>query len=249
MKKKQYIAAVACLLAGVIGFGSVYISEKAKEREQSEELSKAESVVTEKQEEPSQSVSGVVKPKMENEVSDELSIAQEKLLPVEEDTKTEEEIETIDAGIPEAENTSAANTLHFDESADMRWPLEGDVLLDYSMDSTIYFPTLEQYKYNPAIVIGGEVNSKVYLVAAGTITDISTNEETGCTVTQDLGDGYCAVYGQLKELNFAIGDQVERGQVIGYVSEPTKYYAVEGSNLYFQLLKDGEPVNPVDYFE
>ena len=35
--------------------------------------------------------------------------------------------------------------------------------------------------------------------------------------------------------------------VIGYVSEPTKYYSVEGPNLYFQLLKDGQPVNPMDH--
>jgi septal ring factor EnvC (AmiA/AmiB activator) len=68
-------------------------------------------------------------------------------------------------------------------------------------------------------------------------------------VTVDLGNGYQAVYGQLKELNFAVGDYVEAGHVLGYISEPTKYYSVEGSNLYFQLLKEGSPVNPVGYFE
>jgi septal ring factor EnvC (AmiA/AmiB activator) len=72
---------------------------------------------------------------------------------------------------------------------------------------------------------------------------------TGCTVTENLGDGFEAVYGQLKELNFSVGDEVEGGQVIGYVSEPTKYYSVEGSNVYFELLKDGEPVNPLEYFD
>ena len=62
-----------------------------------------------------------------------------------------------------------------------------------------------------------------------------------------LGDGYTAIYGQLKELNFKTGDTVEAGQVIGYVSEPTKYYSTEGSNLYFELQKDGKPVNPKDF--
>ena len=64
---------------------------------------------------------------------------------------------------------------------------------------------------------------------------------------QDLGDGYVAIYGQLKELNFDVGDTLEAGQVVGYVSEPTKYYSVEGSNVYFELQKDGAPVNPSDY--
>jgi murein DD-endopeptidase MepM/ murein hydrolase activator NlpD len=147
------------------------------------------------------------------------------------------------------ETVSVSDSLHFQGTEDLVWPLEGNVILDYSMDSTIYFPTLEQYRYNPAVIISGSVNDKVYLIAKGQITDISENEVTGCTVTEDLGDGYTAIYGQLKELNFDVGDMVEAGQVIGYVSEPTKYYSVEGSNLYFEMQKDGEPVNPLDYFE
>ena len=66
---------------------------------------------------------------------------------------------------------------------------------------------------------------------------------------QDLGDGYQAVYGQLKDLNFEEGATVEAGQIIGYIGEPTKYYSVEGSNLYFAMEKDGEPINPMEYFQ
>ena len=40
---------------------------------------------------------------------------------------------------------------------------------------------------------------------------------------------------------------METGAVIGHVAEPTKYYSVEGSNVYFKLIKDGEAVNPLDY--
>ena len=107
----------------------------------------------------------------------------------------------------------------------------------------------QEYKYNPAVIIAGDVNSKVYAVAKGKIQSIETNEVTGCTVTEDLGDGYLAVYGQLKEPEFAVGDYVEAGHVIGYVTEPTKYYSVEGSNLYFELRKDGVPVDPIEFFE
>jgi septal ring factor EnvC (AmiA/AmiB activator) len=117
------------------------------------------------------------------------------------------------------------------------------------MDSTVYFATLDQYKYNPAVIIAGDVNSKVFSVAPGQIVDISTNEVTGCTMTVDLGDGYNAVYGQLKELNFSVGDYVEAGHVLGYVSEPTKYFSVEGSNLYFEMTKDGTPIDPIEFFE
>ena len=67
-------------------------------------------------------------------------------------------------------------------------------------------------------------------------------------MTVDLGDGYQAIYGQLKEVPYEVGDYVENGSTIGFISEPTKYYSVEGSNLYFELQKDGTPVNPVEYF-
>lgn len=237
MKKTQIIATFACLLVGMAGFAGAYTMERSAQQEQQKEVAEVPST------EDLSQVSSIVKPQ---EKTTEINQATE----VETETQTAVEKETTDSEKEEAEETAAKdNTIHFTPEDGLRWPLEGNVLLNYSMDHTIYFPTLEQFQYNPAIVIGGEINEKVYLVAKGTIVDISTNEETGCTVTQDLGDGYTAIYGQLKEVNFEVGDTVQRGQVIGYVSEPTKYYSIEGSNLYFAMEKDGEPINPLDYFE
>ena len=52
---------------------------------------------------------------------------------------------------------------------------------------------------------------------------------------------------RLKDVQVKTGDYVNAKDVIGYVSEPTKYYSVEGCNLYFEMRKDGQPVNPMDY--
>ena len=146
------------------------------------------------------------------------------------------------------ENVEAeAPEINFSESSLMEWPLNGDVLLDYSMDKTVYFPTLNEYKYNPAIVISSDVNAPVLAAANGQVLSITTNEETGTTLTMDMGNGYQAVYGQLKEVPYEEGDTVASGSVIGYISEPTKYYSVEGSNLYFEMTKDGTPIDPVMY--
>lgn len=242
MRKQQYIATVACLVAGVIGFVSVYATDKGKERKEAEHNLAVET----QQEAPA---SYEVKPK--TSVEDATKKAQEQALKLaaqeqlkKEETQQQEEEKKQNG--EKAVETAAAVSRHFDKNSAV-WPIEGDVLLDYSMDSTIYFPTLEQYRCNPAMVISGKVNDKVLAMAQGKITDIQENEETGCTVVQDLGDGYTAVYGQLKELNFAKGDTPEAGQVLGYVSEPTKYYTTEGSNVYFQLKKDGKPVDPKAY--
>jgi septal ring factor EnvC (AmiA/AmiB activator) len=235
MRKKQYIAAVACLVAGAIGFAGVYATEKGQERKNA-----AQDVAEETQQ--TSPASYEVKPQtstVQEEKEDTYSEpeTEEQTAKAEETTETEDEAAAVSV---------TQDTLHFEQDT-ASWPIEGEILLDYSMDASIYFPTLEQYRYNPAMVIAGAVNDKVTAMARGTITEICESEETGCTVTQDLGDGYTAVYGQLKELNFAEGDTVEAGQVIGYVSEPTKYYSVEGSNVYFSLQKDGQAVDPKEY--
>lgn len=149
----------------------------------------------------------------------------------------------------EEADTSETERFAFADDSRLIWPVDGDVILNYSMDKSIYFSTLNQYKYHPAIVISAEVGSEVRCAARGEVADISVNEETGTTLTMDIGSGYQAIYGQLKEVTVEEGDTVESGTVIGYVSEPTKYYTLEGSNLYFQLLKNREPVNPMDYME
>lgn len=241
MRKQQYIAAVACLVAGTIGFVSVYATEKGKERKEQEQQ-----IVQETQQLTPASYE--VKPENTASKTEQIETVEPQVT-VAEETTAEQEKKAETAKSEQEEKTAAMaaqDTLHFDKNQ-TQWPIEGEILLDYSMDKTIYFPTLEQYRYNPAMVIQGAVNDKVKAAASGKITKISENEETGCTVWQDLGDGYTAVYGQLKELNFAEGDMVSEGQVIGYVSEPTKYYVTEGSNVYFRMEKDEKAVNPKDY--
>lgn len=235
--KRQYIAAVACLMAGAIGFVGVYSTERAQDRKQRQQLAQEEQQRTEQK---ISEVSSILEPKVED------SVEQKEAKETEETEQKEDEKATETMAEPKVE-PAVEEKLHFAGKKSGLWPLDGKILLPYSMNATIYFPTLDQYQYNPAMVIQGNINDKVVFIAKGKIKDITTNEETGCTVTQDLGDGYTAIYGQLKELTFDKGDDVECGQVVGYVSEPTKYYSVEGSNLYFAMEKDGKPIDPTEY--
>lgn len=155
----------------------------------------------------------------------------------------------VDAEASAAASANIQPTVAYDDSVAMTWPVAGTVVIDYSMDATVYFPTLDQYKYNPALIISSEVGNQVVASAKGIVESIDVNEETGTTLTMNLGNNYELVYGQLKEVTVAVGDTVETGQMLGYVSEPTKYYSTEGSNLYFEVKKDGEPADPFLYLE
>lgn len=161
--------------------------------------------------------------------------------------ETKAVLEEIYPEDPEMQEEDPIAALHFPGEGALLWPVSGNVIMDYSMDRTIYFSTLDQYRNNPAIMIQGEINDPVAAACAGQVIDISTNEVTGCVVIMDMGDGYQAVYGQLKELECEMGDYLEAGQTIGYLSEPTKYFVKEGCNLYFQINMNGEPLNPMIY--
>ena len=137
--------------------------------------------------------------------------------------------------------------VNFSEETLMEWPIHGNILVDYSMDSTVYFPTLDQYKLSPAIAVQAAEGAPVLASVPGTVYSIEENAQTGTTVTMEIGSGYQAVYGQLKDLAVEEGATVDKGTVIGYIAAPTKYYSEEGSNLYFAMKKDGEPVDPIAY--
>ena len=160
---------------------------------------------------------------------------------------TVQDSETASAQITEQVETAMAPDLNFTESSLMEWPVSGQVVIDYNMDNTVYFPTLNVYKTSPAIAISAEAGTPVAAVANGQILSITENEETGTTVTVDMGNGYQAVYGQLKDVPFQAEEYVSAGAVLGYVNEPTKYYTKEGANLYFALEKDGTPLDPLQY--
>ena len=154
---------------------------------------------------------------------------------------------------PPADEAGAAAgdslVLDFTESDRLLWPVQGNVILGYSMDTTTWFPTLEQYKCNPANVIQSEVSTPVSAPADARILEVGVNEEIGNYVRLDLGNGYQAVCGQLKEIPVVENEYVSRGDVLGYVAEPTKYYSLEGASLYFELLSGDEPVDALDYLE
>ena len=142
-----------------------------------------------------------------------------------------------------------ALVLNFTDTSSLTWPVRGNVILDYSMDQTIYFPTLDQFKCNPGIVIQAEVSDPVAAPANAKVLEVGSNEEIGNFVVLDLGNEYTATCGQLKEITAVPGEYLEAGQVFGYVAEPTKYYSVEGVNVFFELKHQEKAVDPLDQME
>lgn len=168
---------------------------------------------------------------------------------VAEGTTTKEETPAVATAGNEVKNEeNLVKNLSFKADDGLSWPVQGDVIMNYSMDHTVYFATLMQYKVNPAIIISAAEGTVVKAAADGVVTAIDEeNAETGYTITMSIGDKYSVVYGQLKadSVALSVGDSVSKGDTIGTIAKPSKYYSVEGSNLYFQVMEDDQTVNPM----
>ena len=156
---------------------------------------------------------------------------------------------TSDSALEAGVVANESLVLNFTETDKLAWPVMGNVILGYSMDTTTWFPTLEQYKCNPANVIQSDVSMPVAAPADARVLEIGSNEEIGNYIRLDLGNEYTALCGQLKEIPVVENEYLNKGDLIGYIAEPTKYYSVEGVNLYFEFLHAGEPVDALDYLE
>lgn len=158
----------------------------------------------------------------------------------EQNTENDTNAEETAAQAANAQATANA----FDESQKLTWPLSGSILLDYSMNTTTYYKTLDQYKCNPGLLIAADINSEVHCAYSGTVESIRGDAEYGMTVTVNMGNDFRAVYGQLKDVAVSEGETVATGNMIGHVAAPTKYFIEEGSHLYFELTKDEIPTDP-----
>ena len=244
-KKGATVAAVLCFVAAIAIVGT-YTFNGYKQTRKNEQLARMEEKdhTNEKTEEANNLV-------ISNEDTDPGSVSGESQQ-AEKNTPEQQGISDLsDAGEvqpPQPKPVSGgASAAKFTEDSKLLWPVDGNVLMSFSMDKTVYFSTLDQYKYNPAVIIAGAEGDQVISATSGIVKSIDITAETGTTVNVDIGNGYELFYGQLKEVPVKVGDPVEAKTVLGYVSQPTKYYSVEGCNVYFEMRKDGQPVNPVEY--
>ena len=236
-------------------FGEVEtIEEKIKEKKEKEEKEKKEKEDGSDKNADQSKKDGTKTEEEEPKKDDPVkkSAAEKKEGQAQEDKEAEagmfdEDVDTVMSEEVQADgiSTTVQPELDFGEEDGLVWPIVGDVLINFSMDKTIYFPTLDQYKYNPAIVIAATQGENISAAANGRVTSVSYDPGTGNTVVMELGNGYELTYGQLENITVSEGSYVQVGDGIGTVAAPTKYYSTEGTNVYFKLTKDGEPVNPL----
>lgn len=101
-------------------------------------------------------------------------------------------------------------------------------------------------QYHPAIDFNVPRGTKVFATGAGRVVRAgNSGSGYGVFVEIDHGFGYQSLYAHLTVNKVAVGDSVERGQLIG-LSGNTGYS--KGPHLHYEVIKYGVKVNPLDYF-
>ena len=125
----------------------------------------------------------------------------------------------------------------------------GEIIKDYVGASVVYNQTLGLYSGHKAIDFAAEEGTDVRCVYDGVIESIEVSKINGTTVTVNHGDGLMSVYNSIEAgENLIEGMTVLKGDVLGVVSTNNKTEYLDGAHLHFEVLKDGEKVDPNSYF-
>ena len=126
-------------------------------------------------------------------------------------------------------------------------PVNGTIIKSYS-DVPVFNSTLNRYSSHMALDISAPAGSLVYAVYSGEVISVTTSITKGVTVTIDHGNGLCTVYNSLESADdVLVGTVVETGDVIGRVGTTNRQEHADGAHLHFEVLEDGEYINPEKY--
>ncbi len=125
--------------------------------------------------------------------------------------------------------------------------------MDYSRDSEfvlVFKKTLNEYSVHNGIDFIAQAGAEVVAVNDGTVTAVNNNFGMGYCVEITHEDGTISRYCSLgEEVCVVLGQDVEAGDKIGTVSTTASDELLEGDHLHFEMLRDGEFINPHSIIE
>lgn len=165
--------------------------------------------------------------------------------PVNESRETASETPVVDS-----KDSSKTATEGSHSTPDYISPLEGPILLKYSMGSLVYSKTLDQYMTHPGIDIAADISTEVKAIADGTVTKVYNDDRYGVTVCITHSDGLMSKYSNLSEHGLIeTGDEVKQGQIIGNVGDTALFESLDEAHLHFEMIMDDNCADPGDYID
>lgn len=129
-------------------------------------------------------------------------------------------------------------------------PVEGEVVKKYGKDKLIYSDTLKEWTTHLGIDIKADKTTIVKASADGKIKSIKNDPRYGLTVVIEHINGFSSVYSNLLTAEFVVvGEDVKSGQTIGTVGNSATFEILDDPHLHFEILKDGNSIDPEMYIK
>ncbi len=119
------------------------------------------------------------------------------------------------------------------------WPIAGWISSSFGNRRD---PFTGGVDFHPGLDISGDHGQEIYAPADGLVTGAGYAGNYGNLLTLDHGFGITTRYGHLSRFGVAAGEQVHRGQVIGYVGSTGRSTS---SHLHYEVLVNGRLTNPL----
>lgn len=142
-----------------------------------------------------------------------------------------------------------------DEGDDMAYnvqpnvmPVNGEIINAFSGGELVKSETLGVWKTHDGVDIKADKGTAVKSMNKGVVTKVWEDTLWGYSVTIDHGNGIVGHYHSLTSaVAVSEGDEVNSGDVIGYVGESAAVESTLGAHLHFALKQNGEWIDPIGY--
>ncbi|MDR1961522.1 MAG: peptidoglycan DD-metalloendopeptidase family protein [Gracilibacteraceae bacterium] len=142
-------------------------------------------------------------------------------------------VDQIVARGPSVVTVSVASSRGSGNVSGIGWPISGNI--------TSYYGGARRHT---GIDIDGETGQPFYAAGAGTVSSAGWMGSYGYCILIDHGDGVTTRYAHASQLLVTAGDKVTKGQNIGLVGSTGRS---TGSHLHFEIIINGNAVNPLNY--
>jgi hypothetical protein len=121
------------------------------------------------------------------------------------------------------------------------WPVAGPIRSSYGRRRDPFTGASEMHR---GLDIGALYGTEIRAPANGTVVLAQRQSTYGNLIVIDHGGGITTRYGHMAGFNAAKGDQVEKGQVIGFVGSTGRS---TGPHLHYEVRLDDRTLNPRNY--
>ncbi len=160
------------------------------------------------------------------------------------DNNTSEIVENPVSDVPYNENDGNASVSSEPQNIDFTLPTDGKIIKGFSDTVLQKSATYGDMRLHLGIDIECKEGANIKSVGSGTILSVEDTTDYGKCISIDYGNGITVKYCGMSTANYASGDKVRTGDILGVIGT-VPCECADGFHLHLESYKDGVCVSPL----